>query len=110
MTDIPNGAIYNGREHFRRLEDHYDFQCEGGPLSKCSDFDGAKRCFEALAEHVTASADSEREKKVEALVEAAKKIDEQYDPDMGWCPVGPSQKEVFAEIKSALSRAKGEVK
>ncbi|MBO6542329.1 MAG: hypothetical protein JJ939_11560 [Alphaproteobacteria bacterium] len=45
---------------------------------------------------------------VQALVEAAKKIDEQYDPDMGWCPMGPSQKEVFAKIKSALSRAKGE--
>ena len=49
MTAPPTGAIENGREHLRRLIEHYDFECEGGPLRNCADFQEAVRCFETLA-------------------------------------------------------------
>ena len=49
MTD---GAIHNGREHFRRLEEHYDFQCEAGSLGRCVDFESARQCFEHLAAEI----------------------------------------------------------
>lgn len=51
-TDIPIGAIENGREFMRRLETFYDFECEGGPFRNCEDWDGLKRCFEALVDHI----------------------------------------------------------
>ena len=49
-SEPPVGAIENGREHFRRLVEHYEFECEGGLLRNCSDFQDALRCFEFLAE------------------------------------------------------------
>ena len=44
------GAIVNGRIHIERLESLYGFECQGGPLANCDDWDGLKRCFEHLAE------------------------------------------------------------
>lgn len=67
---IPAGAIENGREHFRRLAEHYDFECEGGPLHNCTDFISARQCFEHLTEYVQARARIAEQEKRE-LVEAA---------------------------------------
>lgn len=48
--EYPAGAIANGRTHIDRLESHYRFDCEAGPLSNCGDWHGLKRCFEHLAD------------------------------------------------------------
>lgn len=45
------GAIENGREHMRRLVEHYDFKCALGPLRNCTDFVQAVRCLEHLADY-----------------------------------------------------------
>ena len=56
MLEPPIGAIENGREHFRRLAEHYNFSCEGGPLELCHEFQEALRCFEAMAEWINEAA------------------------------------------------------
>ena len=48
IPEFPNGAIHNGREFFRRVEEFYDFECEGGPLKNCVEWQQAKDCFEYL--------------------------------------------------------------
>lgn len=48
VKEIHFGAIENGREHLRRLVDHYEFECEGGSLRNCVDYQEAVRCFERL--------------------------------------------------------------
>lgn len=62
QDDVPAGAIDNGRELLRRLVDNYDFQSEGGPLRNCSEFQDAIRCFEAMAEWISANATLTRER------------------------------------------------
>jgi len=52
-NDPPLGAIENGREVLRRLVDHYDFQCDAGPLVRCMEFDELRQCFEAMAVYIT---------------------------------------------------------
>lgn len=48
-SDIPLGAIENGRAFAERLE-NYQFECEGGNLNMCSDWQEFRRCFEYLSE------------------------------------------------------------
>ncbi len=50
-SDIPLGAIENGRAFADRLE-NYQFECEGGNLNMCSDWQEFRRCFEYLSEWV----------------------------------------------------------
>lgn len=45
----PLGAIENGRAFADRLE-NYQFECEGGNLNMCSDWQEFRRCFEYLSE------------------------------------------------------------
>ena len=46
----PLGAIENGREFMRRLEEHYDFkEGQGHTLEKCYEWVHLKICFEHLA-------------------------------------------------------------
>lgn len=54
MAETPLGAIENGREHFRRLAEYYDFSCaSSGRLENCIDYSEAVRCFECLVDHIT---------------------------------------------------------
>lgn len=48
-SDIPLGAIENGRAFADRLES-YQFECDGGNLNMCSDWQEFRRCFEYLSE------------------------------------------------------------
>lgn len=48
-SEVPLGAIENGRAFADRLE-AYPFECQGGNLSMCSDWQELIRCFEHLAE------------------------------------------------------------
>ncbi|HCX4855436.1 TPA: hypothetical protein OZT66_002465 [Escherichia coli] len=48
-SDIPLGAIENGIAFADRLE-NYQFECEGGNLNMCSDWQEFRRCFEYLSE------------------------------------------------------------
>ena len=48
-SDTPLGAIENGRAFADRLE-NYQFECEGGNLNMCSDWQEFRRCFEYLSE------------------------------------------------------------
>ncbi|HAI1119791.1 TPA: hypothetical protein M2B58_001503 [Escherichia coli] len=48
-SDIPLGAIENGRAFADRLE-NYQFECEGGNLNMCSDWQEFRRYFEYLSE------------------------------------------------------------
>lgn len=48
-SDIPLGAIENDRAFADRLE-NYQFECEGGNLNMCSDWQEFRRCFEYLSE------------------------------------------------------------
>ena len=50
--DFPTGAIENGRTFFDRLEHHYKFECEGGSLENCGDWNELKRCFEYMADYL----------------------------------------------------------
>lgn len=47
--DAPLGAIENGRAFADRLE-NYQFECEGGNLNMCSDWQEFRRCLEYLSE------------------------------------------------------------
>jgi len=50
--ELPLGAIENGREFIRRLEDHYSFtEQERHTLSNCYEWQELQRCFEHLAEY-----------------------------------------------------------
>ena len=54
---IPSGAIENGREFFRRLEEHYEFKDDSGhPLKNSYEYEQVKLCFETL---VNSAADLE---------------------------------------------------
>ena len=48
-SEVPLGAIENGRAFADRLA-AYPFECQGGNLSMCSDWQELIRCFEHLAE------------------------------------------------------------
>ncbi|HHR1002875.1 TPA: hypothetical protein ACS29Y_002497 [Raoultella planticola] len=48
-SEIPLGAIENGRAFADRLE-AYPFECQGGNLNMCSDWQELRRCFEHLSE------------------------------------------------------------
>lgn len=50
IPEIPHGAIENGRAFLQRLADHYNFTCEAGSLSNCTDYHEAVRCFEFIAQ------------------------------------------------------------
>lgn len=50
-SDVPLGAIENGSAFADRLE-NYQFECEGGNLNMCSDWQEFRRCFEHLSEWV----------------------------------------------------------
>ncbi|WP_205529866.1 hypothetical protein [Klebsiella pneumoniae] len=47
--EVPLGAIENGRAFADRLE-AYPFECQGGNLNMCSDWQELRRCFEHLSE------------------------------------------------------------
>jgi len=47
--EIPVGAIENGRAFAERLE-MYGFECEGGNILNCSDWQEFRQCFNHLAE------------------------------------------------------------
>lgn len=47
--EVPLGAIENGRAFADRLE-AYPFECQGGDLNMCSDWQELRRCFEHLSE------------------------------------------------------------
>lgn len=49
-SDVPLGAIENGRAFADRLENHYQFECDGGKLHMCSDWQEFRCCFEHLSE------------------------------------------------------------
>ncbi len=58
MQEPPIGAIENGREHMRRLLEHYHFtEAEGHLLQNCSDFAGLQQCFEAMADWIAEESD-----------------------------------------------------
>lgn len=48
-AEVPLGAIENGRAFAERLET-YSFECQGGNLNMCSDWQELRRCFEHLSE------------------------------------------------------------
>ncbi|EOC8655762.1 hypothetical protein QBC88_000039 [Citrobacter freundii] len=48
-SEVPLGAIENGRAFAERLET-YPFECQGGNLNMCSDWQELRRCFEHLSE------------------------------------------------------------
>lgn len=48
-SEVPLGAIENGRAFADRLET-YPFECEGGNLSMCTDWQELRRCFDHLSE------------------------------------------------------------
>ena len=48
-SDVPLGAIENGKAFADRLE-NYQFECEGGNLNMCSDWQEFRRCLEYLSE------------------------------------------------------------
>lgn len=50
IPEIPFGAIENGRVLLERLADHYDFTCDAGSLSNCTDYMDAVACFNFIAE------------------------------------------------------------
>lgn len=47
--DFPMGAIENGRAFMNRIEQHYDFEGEAGPLRNCYEWQELRRCFDHLA-------------------------------------------------------------
>ncbi|EFA7375260.1 hypothetical protein C4N81_003458 [Escherichia coli] len=82
-SDIPLGAIENGIAFADRLE-NYQFECEGGNLNMCSDWQEFRRCFEYLSEWAMHSQTEHpatdaflaevRAQGVDAAIEAAKNL------------------------------------
>ncbi|UMR72098.1 hypothetical protein [Escherichia coli] len=82
-SEAPLGAIENGRAFADRLE-NYQFECEGGNLNMCSDWQEFRRCFEYLSEWVMHSQTEHpatdaflaevRAQGVDAAIEAAKNL------------------------------------
>ena len=54
MLEPPYGAIENCRELMRRLAVFYDFECQGGKLAGCAEFQDVQRCVDAMAEWIIA--------------------------------------------------------
>lgn len=48
----PLGAAHNGRVLLERVEYEYSFECEAGPLERCTEWHDLRRCFNALADYV----------------------------------------------------------
>lgn len=60
--EYPDGAVENGREFFRRIEQHYDFkEEEGHDLENCLEYESAKQCFEVLVGALSDAANLLRE-------------------------------------------------
>jgi hypothetical protein len=57
MQEPPIGAIENGREHMRRLLEHYDLVFHDGALRDYPDFQQLQQCFEVMAEWIETEAD-----------------------------------------------------
>ena len=56
VGEVPLGAIENGREYFRRLTEHYDFQDSGGhKIDNCYEFEQLKLCFETIVSAIQAA-------------------------------------------------------
>lgn len=55
-SEVPLGAIENGRVFAERLE-AYPFECHGVNLNMCSDWQELRRCFEHLSEWAMHSQD-----------------------------------------------------
>lgn len=82
-SEAPLGAIENGRAFADRLE-NYHFECEGGSLNMCSDWQEFRRCFEYLSEWAMHSQTEHpatdaflaevRAQGVDAAIEAAKNL------------------------------------
>lgn len=70
MFELPIGAIENGREFLRRLTDHYRFECEGGWLENCVEYQEAIRCFEVVVEW-----SRQAEQKIKTLKERERLLD-----------------------------------
>lgn len=68
-ADFPLGAIINGRTHAERLE-FTGFECEGGNLLLCTDWVEFRRCFEHLADYVSALPNSAEAQKAVPQVES----------------------------------------
>ena len=47
--ELAIGAIENGSELMRRLENFYSFKCEEGTLVNCTEWQELRLCFEHLA-------------------------------------------------------------
>lgn len=62
-------AIHNADALIHRLETHYSFECEAGPLSQCAEWHDLQRCFQDLREYVSVSAEPE-EREQDELREA----------------------------------------
>lgn len=73
VSDIPLGAIENGRVFADRLESDYSFECQAGPLRNCSDWQEFRRCFEHLAEWAMHAPQSAESAETEEDIEAAAK-------------------------------------
>ena len=73
QADFPTGAIENGRELMRRIEDHYTFiEVNGHHLSNCYEWLELRKCFEHLAGFTKHREDAERPllERIEALESA----------------------------------------
>lgn len=55
-AEFPLGAVVNGQTLIERLETHYQFQCDGGDLRMCSDWQELVRCFECLSDYAANTA------------------------------------------------------
>lgn len=54
VVEFPQGALINGQVLLQQLVDHYDFECEAGPLRNCCAWQDLERCFSALEEYAAA--------------------------------------------------------
>jgi hypothetical protein len=84
-ADIPFGAIENGRAFMDRVEHHYDFTCEAGPLRSCYEWQEARLCFEQVALWATYAALSQPvpERPAAEEVEAIRAEIKQFRRDAG---------------------------
>lgn len=52
VVERPLGAAHNGRVFADRVEQEYGFECQGGPISGCYEWNELRRCLDTMAEYI----------------------------------------------------------
>lgn len=81
-------------------------------VEPCGTLDGRVLSLASLVDEDTGKVVVKNAKRLIAaapdLLAALSLFVEQYDPDCGWCPMGPNKTDVYDNARATIAKAKGE--